>query len=142
MINIQTIIKKNIPTVYYLYRCLNLCKENNTKTTIIIVSEKTMKQIMYKFYVKKYTEPTNVLCFNNCLLEKNKELLLNQDEIILCYKTIKKESKYLKKNFFTYWQQLINHGFLHLNSYTHYFSNDKYTMELIEKKLEKKLNYN
>ncbi len=115
------------PSIYYLYKCikkLHIKKIIKKKITInlIIVKNKTMLQITKKFYNNNYRHPTNILNFNTD----------NTKEIICCAKLLKKESKYMNKNFFKYWKHLLIHSFLHLNNYTHFKKNDTYLMELLE----------
>lgn len=134
------------PSLQFFNKHSIILKQITYKTlllNIIFLKKQVMLTLTKKFYNEKKTYPTNILLFQKNKNYHKKKCIkqITINDIFICHKIIKKESKNLNKNFFIYIQQLILHSILHGYGCTHITDNDTIFMKILEEKLFNKINF-
>jgi probable rRNA maturation factor len=147
MITINVIIKNNswkkeiknpkrylITKAKKIFKIIPFLKKKHLTFTILLTNSLQLKKLNKKF--RKKNKTTDVLSFpfllpNNLKLKKNNLLYLG--DLAISYEIIKRRSK--KNLFFTEFDKVWVHGFLHLLGYDHIKNKDYNKMIKIEKKI-------
>ena len=114
-------------------KMLKLFKNKNMTFTILLTNSLNMKKLNKKF--RKRNKSTDVLSFpvfskKNLISIKEKKIYIG--DLAASYEIINSRSK---KNFFTEFDKVWVHGFLHLIGYDHVKNKDYYKMNKIEKRI-------
>ncbi len=105
-------------------------KSKNHEFSVLLTNNKKMKKLNLKF--RKKNKPTDVLSFP---IEIKDKKFLYVGDIAISYEIIKNRSK--EKNFFTEFDRMWIHGYLHLIGYDHKQLDDFIKMHRKEKSILK-----
>ena len=105
-------------------------KSKNHEFSVLLTNNKKMKKLNLKF--RKKNKPTDVLSFP---IEIKDKKFLYVGDIAISYEIIKNRSK--EKNFFTEFDRMWIHGYLHLIGYDHKKLDDFIKMHRKEKSILK-----
>ena len=105
-------------------------KSKNHEFSVLLTNNKKMKKLNLKF--RKKNKPTDVLSFP---LEIKDKKFLYVGDIAISYEIIKNRSK--ETNFFTEFDRMWIHGYLHLIGYDHKKLDDYIKMHRKEKSILK-----
>ena len=114
-------------------KMIRLFKNKNLTFTILLTNSLNMKKLNKKF--RKRNKSTDVLSFpvfskKNLTSIKEKKIYIG--DLAASYEIINSRSK---KNFFTEFDKVWVHGFLHLIGYDHVKNKDYYKLNKIEKRI-------
>ena len=115
-------------------KIVDLFKNKNVTFTILLTNSFNMKKLNKTF--RKRNKSTDILSFpsfspKSLKLTKEKKIYIG--DLAASYEIINLRSK--KKNFFTEFDKVWVHGFLHLIGYDHIRIKDYYKMNKIEKRI-------
>ncbi len=132
---IKYIKKQYVPSTHKFKAWINssMVKDFVHCVNLIFVGDRRMRTLNNKFL--KNDKPTNVLTFP---YTHDKEL---SGDIILCPNIINKEAKEFGFSYNFRWAHMIVHSMLHLQGYTHKTNNERLSMENMEVKLLKNLDF-
>ena len=114
-------------------KMFKMFKNKNMTFTILLTNSLNMKKLNKKF--RKRNKSTDVLSFpvfskKNLISIKKKKIYIG--DLAASYEIINSRSK---KNFFTEFDKVWVHGFLHLIGHDHVKNKDYYKMNKIEKRI-------
>lgn len=125
----------DLPSEKALRRFINaayLSTNQTTEVTLRIVDEVESQDLNFEYRQKK--RPTNVLAFPY-------EMPEYLGDLVVCEPIVVKEAKAQGKSILAHWAHLLVHGTLHLQGYDHIKKDDQHTMEALEIKILKQLNF-
>ena len=115
---------------------LNFDKNINYYLNIILLNDKKMKKLNFKY--KRKNKTTDVLTFISTFKNINYNKTKYCD-IFFSAETIKLDSKDNKISFYDHFTHLLVHSFLHINGYMHKRAKDFLKMQKVEIEILKKI---